>query len=425
MALLDLIRGIPERMGRGMERNIGGLLGIDPEDMTEEERKQARRLSQMAVFDAMARGTSPIAGLRQAAELLGTQRAARQERQEAGRAAEYIQQASAAIAGRLGARGADVGEQTQLQEVRPMSGMNLEALIASPAGAAALQANPQLAELLKQRTGQQVVGGFMYDRATGQYIAPPKEQQPRTPVREIRRGDVVDVYFNDGTMETRPVGVAPTAGGVSGSGVVTLPDIGTVKLTAGELQRDKDFAKGWTEFSARGGFADTVKQLGQLQNVLQQLKSGENVTGAFTAFLMNNAPSLAAGVAEGAVSAKDAVEEVVQRNLRLILGAAFTENEGKALIARAYNPALREEENARRLERLIQQMLTAASATQQAGQYFDQFGTLKGYSAKLPSFSDFDVTGKSKPEMNEDVPVGIDPRDWQKLTPEEKKLWQK
>jgi hypothetical protein len=393
--------------------------------MTEEERRQARRLSQMAVFDAMARGTSPIAGLRQAAELLGTQRAARQERQEAGRAAQDIQQASAAIAGRLGARGADVGEQTQLQEVRPMSGMNLEALIASPAGAAALQANPQLAELLKQRTGQQVVGGFMYDRATGQYIAPPKEKQPRTPVREIRRGNVVDVYFNDGTMETRPVGVAPTAGGPSGSGVVTLPDVGTVKLTGGELQRDKDFAGGWTEFSARGGFADTVKQLGQLQTVLQQLKSGENVTGAFTAFLMNNAPSLAAGVVEGAISAKEAVEEVVQRNLKLILGAQFTENEGRALIARAYNPALKEEENARRLERLIQQMLTAASATQQAGQYFDQFGTLKGYRAKLPSFADFDVTGKSKPEMDEDVPVGIDPRDWQKLTPEEKKLWQK
>lgn len=173
MSLLDVIRGIPERMGRGMERNIGGLLGIDPEDMTEEERRQARRLSQMAVFDAMARGTSPIAGLRQAAELLGAQRQARQERESTGRAMQDVQQASAAIAGRLGARGADVGEQTQLEEVRPMSGMNLEALIASPAGAAALQTNPQLAELIKQRTGQQVVGGLIYDRATRQYIPPP------------------------------------------------------------------------------------------------------------------------------------------------------------------------------------------------------------------------------------------------------------
>lgn len=425
MSLLDVIRGIPERMGRGMERNIGGLLGVDPEDMTPEERRQARRLSQMAVFDAMARGTSPLAGLRQAAELLGTQRAARQEQQQAGRAAQDIQQASAAIAGRLGARGADVGEQTQLEEVRPMSGMNLEALIASPAGAAALQTNPQLAELIKQRTGQQVVGGLMYDRATRQYIPPPKEQQPRTPVREIRRGNVVDVYFNDGTMETRPVGVAPTAGGVSGSGVVTLPDIGPVKLTAGDLQRDKDFAKSWTEFSARGGFADAAKQLSQLQGVLERLKSGEDLTGPFTGFLMNNAPSLAAAYQEGAVSAKEAVEEVVQRNLRLILGPQFTQQEGERLIARAYNPSLKEEENARRLQRLIQQMLSAASATQQAGQYFDQFGTLKGYNAKLPSFADFDITGKGEQAMAEDVPEGINPLDWQYMTPEQRKLWQK
>jgi hypothetical protein len=345
------------------------------------------------------------------------------------------QQASSQIAGRLlggapiptapGPAAGDelTGVNVQSQYRRdPMDALRMSM---TPGGMDAMQLSPQLGNLLTQNVGQQVVGNAIYDRATGQFTTPPKEQQPRTPVREIRRGNVVDVYFNDGTMETRPVGVAPTAGGPSGSGVVTLPDVGTVKLTAGDLQRDKDFAKGWTEFSARGGFADTVKQLGQLQNVLQQLKSGENVTGAFTAFLMNNAPSLAAGVAEGAVSAKDAVEEVVQRNLRLILGAQFTENEGKALIARAYNPALKEQENARRLERLIQQMLTAASATQQAGQYFDQFGTLKGYSAKLPSFADFDVTGKRKPEMNEDVPVGIDPRDWQKLTPEEKKLWQK
>jgi hypothetical protein len=425
MSLLDIIRGIPERMGRGMERNIGGLLGIDPEDMTEEERRQARRLSRMAVFDAMARGTSPTAGLRQAAELLGTQRASRQERQEAGRAAQDIQQTSAAIAGRLGARGADVGAQTQLEEVRPMSGMNLEALIASPAGAEALKANPQLAELIKQRTGQQVVGGLMFDRATGQYIQPPKEQQPRTPIREIRRGNVVDVYFSDGTTETRPIGVAPTAGGQSGSGVVTLPDIGPVKLTAGDLQRDKDFAKSWTEFSARGGFADAAKQLGQLQEVLARLQSGEDLTGPFTGFLMNNIPSLAAAYQQGAVSAKEAVEEVVQRNLRLILGAQFTEKEGERLIARAYNPSLKEEENARRLQRLIQQMLSAASATQQAGQYFDQFGTLKGYNAKLPSFADFDVTGKSEQVMAEDVPAGIDPRDWQYMTPEQRKLWQK
>lgn len=180
MSLLDIIRGIPERMGRGQERNIGGLLGIDPEDMTEEERRQARRLSQMAVFDAMARGTSPIAGLREAAALIGSQREARQERQASARAAQDINQASAAIAARLGGRGVDVGEQTVLEEVRPMSGMNLPALLASQAGSAAVQANPQLAELLKQQTGRQVVGGSIYDRATGQFITPPAPMRGTT-----------------------------------------------------------------------------------------------------------------------------------------------------------------------------------------------------------------------------------------------------
>lgn len=172
MSLLDLIRGIPERMRRGQERNIGGLLGIDPEDMTEQERQQARRLSQMAVFDAMARGTTPTAGLAQAAQLIGSQRQARMEREASDRAAQDVNQASAAIAALLGGRGVDVGPQTVLEEVSPMSGMNLPALLASPAGAAAVQANPLLAELLKQRTGQQVVGGSIYDRWTGQFITP-------------------------------------------------------------------------------------------------------------------------------------------------------------------------------------------------------------------------------------------------------------
>jgi len=45
MALLDIFRNIGEKMGKGMERNIGGLLGVDPESLTPEERKQARRLS--------------------------------------------------------------------------------------------------------------------------------------------------------------------------------------------------------------------------------------------------------------------------------------------------------------------------------------------------------------------------------------------
>jgi hypothetical protein len=173
MALLDSLKKIPERIGKNLERNIGGLLGEDLEGLSEEERRAIRRQAAMAVFDAMARGTTPGAGLERVAALTAERLQARRQSEAQGRAAQDIQQAQAAIAGRLGARGVDVGEQTQLEEVRPMSGMNLPALVASPAGAAAMQMNPQLAEMLKQRTGYQVAGADIFNRETGQFIPRP------------------------------------------------------------------------------------------------------------------------------------------------------------------------------------------------------------------------------------------------------------
>lgn len=173
MALLDALRNIPKRIGKNLERNIGGLLGEDLEGLSEEERRAIRRQAAMAVFDAMARGVTPTAGLERVAALTGERLQARRQAEAQGRAAQDIQQAQAAIATRLGARGGDVGEQTQLEEVRPMSGMNLPALVASPAGAAALEANPMLAEMLKQRSGFQVVGADIFNRETGQFMPRP------------------------------------------------------------------------------------------------------------------------------------------------------------------------------------------------------------------------------------------------------------
>lgn len=221
MSLLDVIRGIPERMGRGMERNIGGLLGIDPEDMTEEERRQARRLSQMAVFDAMARGTSPIAGLRQAAELLGAQRAEREQRREAEQRMGAAQQASSQIAGRLlggapiptapGAAAGDelTGVNVQSQYRRdPMDALRMSM---TPGGMDAMQLSPQLGNLLTQNVGQQVVGGAIYDRATGQFMRPPEEPKPVTRIGSEDLGDRVVTYFSDGSSQVQSKGVAPSA----------------------------------------------------------------------------------------------------------------------------------------------------------------------------------------------------------------------
>lgn len=110
MALLDIFRNFGEKMGKGMERNIGGLLGVDPEDMTEAEKKQARRLSQMAVFDALARGTTPTAGLQNAAALLGAQREERSKRQRQQAAEQEMGRITGRLFGGAPAAPEDMGE---------------------------------------------------------------------------------------------------------------------------------------------------------------------------------------------------------------------------------------------------------------------------------------------------------------------------
>lgn len=89
MALLDIFRNINERMGKRAEENIGGLLGVKWEDMSEDERKQARRLSRMAAFESLASGRSPVPRMAEAAQLIGAQREQRQmrDRQAAAEAA--------------------------------------------------------------------------------------------------------------------------------------------------------------------------------------------------------------------------------------------------------------------------------------------------------------------------------------------------
>lgn len=164
-------------------------------------------------------------------------------------------------------------------------------------------------------------------------------------------------------------------------------------LTPGQKKADQEFAKEYADFYASGGYADVEKSIDQLEGALKTLKSGENVTGPVLGALPNFVKTR---TNPKAAETQQAVEEVVQRNLRLILGAQFTEKEGQRLIERAYDPSLSEAENAKRVERLLGQIKEAAKAKQDAGQYFEQYGTLKGFKGTegksnkaMPSFEEW------------------------------------
>ena len=160
--------------------------------------------------------------------------------------------------------------------------------------------------------------------------------------------------------------------------------IGT--LTEGQKAIDKSFSKEYGDFVLKGGFADVQKGLTQLDEAVNILET-EGGTGAFVGNLPD---SLAAIVNKSGLKAQELVSEVVQRNLRLILGAQFTEKEGERLINRAFNPRLSEEENIKRVKRLADSIKRAAEQKRKSAEYFEKFGTLKGFkgTASINSISE-------------------------------------
>ncbi len=155
------------------------------------------------------------------------------------------------------------------------------------------------------------------------------------------------------------------------------PKTGKMILSEGQIQVDKNFGKIYTDFVAAGGLGDTSKNLSQLKGVLKALKEGDtDLTGGVRAWMPDWARER---MDQESYNAQEAVEEVVQRNLRLILGAQFTNEEGKRLIARAYNPNLDEAVNAERLERLVNAMEVALKAKVRASKHFQKYGTLANY----------------------------------------------
>lgn len=108
------------------------------------------------------------------------------------------------------------------------------------------------------------------------------------------------------------------------------------------------------------GGSDALMNLVKLKDALAELeKPNSMITGA----IIGLAPDLVnAFINPGATDVRENIESVVQRNLKAVLGAQFTEKEGERLISRAFNPKLSPQRNAKRLKLLIEQMEQAAQA---------------------------------------------------------------
>ena len=161
-------------------------------------------------------------------------------------------------------------------------------------------------------------------------------------------------------------------------------------LTPLETKVEEKSAQDLVDFTIGGGFSDVQKGLSQLEVAKQTLM--QQPEGRITGKLVGaqDDTGLLKYTNPAAQDTKEQVQEIAQRNLRLILGPQFTAKEGEALINRVYNPALPQSVNVKRLELLQEQMTSAAKTKQEAVDYYNTNGTLKGFKGKLyNSTSDF------------------------------------
>ena len=157
----------------------------------------------------------------------------------------------------------------------------------------------------------------------------------------------------------------------------------------GEKEVDKKIGAEYADWVVGGKGAQAASRISKINDVVSQLGKRKDLSGTVVGYTLEEWPTIASAMFPEAQDVKDIVESVVQTDLRAILGGQFAQQEGLALIKRAYNPRLDETKNANRLKLLSRQMQIVADEKNRAMSYFGEKGTIKGYEFKPYTANDF------------------------------------
>jgi len=159
--------------------------------------------------------------------------------------------------------------------------------------------------------------------------------------------------------------------------VPTAVQKGKLNLTPGQQKVDENFAQRYNDWVSAGEYDGVMLQLGQLENGLKMLQSGKQLSGAIVGRLHPFVQQILYG--DDPKALEEQINDVTVSTLRAILGAQFTNEEGKRIQQLSYNPTLGEAANIKKLLAGIRELRGRAMAMQSSAAYFAENGTLAGY----------------------------------------------
>ncbi|MXO67793.1 hypothetical protein GRI72_02960 [Altererythrobacter marinus] len=149
-------------------------------------------------------------------------------------------------------------------------------------------------------------------------------------------------------------------------------------LTPGQRKVDEAFATDYADWTAGGGLAGLENKLRVLEEALDTIEGSDTITGPVFGRLPKFIQQM---VNPASQDVRADVERAIQETLRQTLGAQFTQKEGEGILARTFDPTQNEESNARRLRNLISELRSSGAAKDSAARYYEQHGTIKGWTA--------------------------------------------
>lgn len=167
------------------------------------------------------------------------------------------------------------------------------------------------------------------------------------------------------------------------------------KPPAGIVAVDRKFGQEYADY-VTGGAASTQQALDELHGAAKALETTQAsgpILGALPQWLRKR-------VAGPGFKIQQDIERNVQSSLRQVLGAQYTQIEGENLLARTFDPSLKEDANLQRLNSLIGRLERAKVEKDRAVNYFRNNGTMAGYEGKTSwSAADFapDVSSSKEP----------------------------